>query len=883
MKTIKLAVVVSLIAAIAASESSFAVPDTKIAIRCPDVVLWWPSTNGQSFLIQGRPDLNPETTWTTLTNFYPAALNTNRTYFVHSNQVDCPSGQTFGMMSASGGGSSTDSTKESSLSSEKELQSWGLGPWVTPKDDSSMPVPLNIYPPGIDLSGYIIIWPDGSTDEWTKELAEKYEQIKKEEQQNGPQPEDAGGDGTSMAFYRVIDVTPRVRADIFGVEQDSFDNQLDILLNDSDPNDDRLLISKVSSAQHGGISYTPDGSVFQYTPDTSFYGVDSFSYAVTNLHGSWSTATVTVFVNQSGNSRPVAGQTIITLETNSYTAALDVLTNAFDPDTDTMTLYSVGPARLGTVTTNGGGNITYNRNPDWFGRDEFSYVITDGRGGHAIGDVVILQVDSESDGMPDEWEMRNGLDPFADDSADDPDGDGLPNLGEFKLHTNPQVADNPLNLAVPNGAQISGFAQLAVQGLSPVLGSQPIALYVNGNPAANSFLSLGPDGQWLANWNTIFLPNGTNTVKLGFQYNPDVGATSVVFGSGKTVQVTNIIRFDALTSQFTDFLLIDGTLAVQNATVRVDLYDEDNNQLVYGNFSTTNGEIHLYWDLTDGQGNQISFGHVHGRFAITPSGGPEATPVWQWFLKAQTPGPGNTFVSAWGWHKYTTSFNNKTEQMMLDGVLNILGNPSNPNAYFLAPNGNVPYCCAFRFDNSADKQVLLDALAQNRHFFWIGHGSYNGILGNKDRADIGPTDIENILQNLAYKSSPKHPKEDKHPYRLVILNGCQTYSSLWAGCFGIPYSSGMSTNIVLEYQFTGQMPRAFVGWTNDVIKIPFGWDPTGIGHLQYGLALGELFSKWMEGFPLDFCVDSFADRALSYGYTGNDSWCISGCVDLTRW
>ena len=154
-------------------------------------------------------------------------------------------------------------------------------------------------------------------------------------------------------------------------------------------------------------------------------------------------------------------------------------------------------------------------------------------------------------------------------------------------------------------------------------------------------------------------------------------------------------------------------------------------------------------------------------------------------------------------------------------------------------------------------------------------------MGNRNRADIGTADIENILQNLAYKSTPKHPKEDKHQYRLVILNGCETHSTLWPGVFGIPFSSETSTNTVLDYQYTGQMPRAFVGWSQ-IVKIPFNWDPTGIGHAQYGLALGQLFSKWMSGYPLDFCLDSFSDMALSYGYSGNDSWRISGCTDLTR-
>jgi len=38
---------------------------------------------------------------------------------------------------------------------------------------------------------------------------------------------------------------------------------------------------------------------------------------------------------------------------------------------------------------------------------------------------------------------------------DDPDNDGLPNLAEYVLGTNPHVADNPLNLSgVSNGTVV---------------------------------------------------------------------------------------------------------------------------------------------------------------------------------------------------------------------------------------------------------------------------------------------------------------------------------------------------------------------------------------------------------------------------------------------
>jgi hypothetical protein len=56
-------------------------------------------------------------------------------------------------------------------------------------------------------------------------------------------------------------------------------------------------------------------------------------------------------------------------------------------------------------------------------------------------------VDSDQDGLPDEWEVANSLDPHTDDATQDADLDGMNNLSEYLAGTNPRDSESLLGIA----------------------------------------------------------------------------------------------------------------------------------------------------------------------------------------------------------------------------------------------------------------------------------------------------------------------------------------------------------------------------------------------------------------------------------------------------
>jgi hypothetical protein len=224
-----------------------------------------------------------------------------------------------------------------------------------------------------------------------------------------------GGEGTYVSIDEVGGTTPYsndiaeasitidfdlpdfiVRDDSFDVQEDSSQNLLDVLANDSPLS---MMISSVGTSDQGGqVSVSPDGQVIIYTPAADFHGAEHLDYTAADTVGRLSSGTILVNVLPV-NDDPTAVEDRFQVAEDSSGNLLDVLANdTSSPDEgEQLRVVDVSmPSAGGTVQVSLDGLLRYSPDADFHGLDQFSYTIEDGNGGRSTARVVI-EVESIND------------------------------------------------------------------------------------------------------------------------------------------------------------------------------------------------------------------------------------------------------------------------------------------------------------------------------------------------------------------------------------------------------------------------------------------------------------------------------------------------------
>ncbi|MGD1548818.1 tandem-95 repeat protein, partial [Vibrio harveyi] len=150
---------------------------------------------------------------------------------------------------------------------------------------------------------------------------------------------------------------------------------IDVLANDSDPENDQLTITNASVPAEQGTVTIVDGKLV-FTPAENFNGDATISYTISDGQLT-DDATVAVTVNPVNDAPVAVDDTVTTDEDTAVT--IDVLANDSDPENDTLTITAASvPAEQGTVAIVDG-KLVFTPAENFNGDATISYTISDGQ------------------------------------------------------------------------------------------------------------------------------------------------------------------------------------------------------------------------------------------------------------------------------------------------------------------------------------------------------------------------------------------------------------------------------------------------------------------------------------------------------------------------
>ncbi|WP_338089663.1 Ig-like domain-containing protein [Nocardioides lijunqiniae] len=186
-----------------------------------------------------------------------------------------------------------------------------------------------------------------------------------------------GSTATVSVTVTCVDDAPVAVDDAVAMSEDDPVRSVDVLVNDTDVDDESLSVESVTQAEHGAVAVMGGGGWLTYTPDAHYCGTDEFTYTLLGA----ATATVTVTVTCVDDA-PVAVDDDASVDEDDAPTTIDVLANDTDIDGGPRAVASVTQPDHGTTQVTGGGaGLTYVPAPDYCDSsqpDTFGYTLDGG-------------------------------------------------------------------------------------------------------------------------------------------------------------------------------------------------------------------------------------------------------------------------------------------------------------------------------------------------------------------------------------------------------------------------------------------------------------------------------------------------------------------------
>ncbi len=226
---------------------------------------------------------------------------------------------------------------------------------------------------------------------------------------------------TTLGAVVELNTQPNAIEDNLSVFRNSTGTLIDVLNNDSDPENDTLTISDVIQPANGTV--VNNGTSLTYTPNNGFIGSDTLEYTIDDGHGDQATAQV--IINVENNLPNAVDDAFVAM--GSAPLVINVLENDSDIDGLTLRIVSVTQGQNGSVSINTDGTLTYQANLGYIGTDTFTYTLEDEDGGQSTASVSVTVENAAPTAVDDLYNvlMNGSLDfnPLENDS--DSDGDAI--------------------------------------------------------------------------------------------------------------------------------------------------------------------------------------------------------------------------------------------------------------------------------------------------------------------------------------------------------------------------------------------------------------------------------------------------------------------------
>lgn len=535
----------------------------------------------------------------------------------------------------------------------------------------------------------------------------------------------------------------------------------DGVLNGDTDADGNSLTAVIASGPGHALSFllNADGS-FTYTPETNFFGDDSFTYYAYDGLGTSNVATVTITI-QSLDDDPIANDDTATVSEDSTSGIeIDVLGNDEHGDGDTLTIDSVTQGTHGLVVIVNNQILYTPTTPNFHGDDSFSYTVIDTNGDTdtATVQMTITPVDDNPVANHDDRNVDEDSSVDIDVLANDLsiDGDALSIVG-FTQGTNGAVSLVAGMLHYIPNANFSGTDSFSYT-IEDTTGNQSTATVdvivasLNDPPVANTdSYSVNEDGSLSGNviTNDTDIDSANLQVALATVIQPTNGQLHI--NADGTFTYTPNANYNGPDSF--SYKATDGSSLSNLATVTIDVIAindppvANNNSYSVNEDGTLSGNVITNDTDSDSVNLQVSLATVvqptHGLLQINTDGTFTYTP------NANYHGP-DSFS-----YKATDGNSLSNSATVTINVIAANAAPTDINLSNAAINENVPVgslignLSAVDVDNINHNFVLTSGVGDNAQFKIIGNQLFtntalNFEVKNSYSVNVTATDLGNL-------------------------------------------------------------------------------------------------------------------------------------------